>query len=220
MTDPTENLDDLDLFEVDSEDSLFDPERYDEAGADQVGQDGYWHLTETDNLELEAPEPSGPSITSLRHRERDGYEIEGNNLSERVKEVDQFFQDKEFEPVLYVEEDTHHAFMTRGDISRDQEVILGVERDFRKHLNDFEADDFDEYRGNYVSPASVQNVLLKMGVREKESVPTSLELNHSELRIPVESAYSPPERIPDLDDMVTGETLSIVEDEYNMSVEE
>lgn len=191
MPAPDENLDEIELFsrEIDEDSMLSEPS----GGTDN---DYVAQIKEERILEkglTYSGEGFGANI-----RKEGSYPLESRNLTGRVEEVDEFFNDTEFKPVLYTVEDTHYSLMTGGSISENQTVVLGMEGKMRDNANKLQSRDFDRFEGEYISPASVDEVLIKLGEPEQESLPADMALDNIDLQVPISGFYTP-DGMPSID---------------------
>lgn len=182
MPEPDENLGEIELFdrEINEEDLT----------VDEISDRDYANL-DMDSRSLTGIARMMETGYGKSQTRKSSYDVNSGNLTGRVEEVDEFFEDKGFEPVLYTVEDTQYALMTRGDVSENQTVVLGMEGRIEDYLCELQPEDFDRFEGQYLSPANVDEVLIKLDEPEQESIPADIDLDNIDLQIPADGTFRP-----------------------------
>ncbi|PSG99012.1 MAG: hypothetical protein BRC29_02690 [Nanohaloarchaea archaeon SW_7_43_1] len=114
------------------------------------------------------------------------YSLDSEYISDRVEDVDKMFIDSDREPLVYPAEDTLHSILVEGDVPEDEDIVLALVGDFSEYVGELDEDDFESYHGEYVIPEDVDNTVLKLEVRETDSLPVDIDVENIRFEIPVE----------------------------------
>jgi hypothetical protein len=124
--------------------------------------------------------------------ERDSTEYEvPDYFAARVEDVDEIFADTDVKPTVYPAEETLYSLHIKGDVPKEEDIILALVGEFAKYVRELEPGDFEQYEGQYLMPEDVDNTVLKIDVSETNSLPVDVDFENIEFEVPVDQPPIP-----------------------------